>query len=133
MKNLIFLSFTISLIVLIAVGFHQVPKVFQPGDSTIDDNIRKKDRPDLAAQQNFEQTKDPKLGRPTPEVLPAIARSLKSKRNNPGSFQFPWIERGPNNVGGRTRGIHIDSGDPTNNTVWAGGVGGVGVDDVGVY
>lgn len=35
-----------------------------------------------------------------------------------------WRERGPKNVGGRTRTIMIDPNDPTGNTVWAGSVSG---------
>lgn len=35
-----------------------------------------------------------------------------------------WIERGPNNVGGRTRAIMIDPNDPSGQTVWAGGISG---------
>ena len=35
-----------------------------------------------------------------------------------------WQERGPNNIGGRTRGILVDRNDATGNTVFAAGVGG---------
>jgi photosystem II stability/assembly factor-like uncharacterized protein len=35
-----------------------------------------------------------------------------------------WIERGPGNVGGRTRGIIVDPDDPTFNTWFLGSVGG---------
>lgn len=35
-----------------------------------------------------------------------------------------WIERGPGNVGGRTRGIVVDPGDPTKNTWYVGSVSG---------
>ena len=35
-----------------------------------------------------------------------------------------WIQRGPINVGGRTKGIMFDPNDPTNETVFAGGVSG---------
>jgi hypothetical protein len=35
-----------------------------------------------------------------------------------------WEELGPDNVGGRTRAILVDRRDTTNNTVYAGGVGG---------
>jgi hypothetical protein len=35
-----------------------------------------------------------------------------------------WAERGPDNVGGRTRAIMYDLNDPNGNKVWAGGVGG---------
>jgi hypothetical protein len=35
-----------------------------------------------------------------------------------------WTERGPNNMGGRSRAIMIDMNDATGNTVWIGSVGG---------
>jgi len=35
-----------------------------------------------------------------------------------------WVERGPDNVGGRTRAVMFDPNDPTNETVFAGGVSG---------
>ena len=37
---------------------------------------------------------------------------------------LPWIERGPGNVGGRTRGLIIDPDDGAKNTWFAGSVGG---------
>ena len=37
---------------------------------------------------------------------------------------LPWTERGPGNVGGRTRGIIIDPDDPSKNTWFAGSVSG---------
>jgi photosystem II stability/assembly factor-like uncharacterized protein len=41
-----------------------------------------------------------------------------------------WVERGPNNVGGRTRALLFDPNDPTNKRVFAGGVsGGLWVND----
>lgn len=39
-------------------------------------------------------------------------------------FDVHWSERGPNNVGGRTRAIMIDPNDPTGKTIWAGSVSG---------
>ncbi|HEY3387407.1 MAG TPA: PKD domain-containing protein, partial [Saprospiraceae bacterium] len=35
-----------------------------------------------------------------------------------------WRERGPNNIGGRTRAIMIDAGDPSRNRIWIGSVSG---------
>ena len=40
------------------------------------------------------------------------------------STPLPWVERGPGNAGGRTRGLVIDASDPTGNTILAGSVGG---------
>ena len=41
-----------------------------------------------------------------------------------GDAVNPWIDRGPNNIGGRTRGIMFDPNDADNNRVFAGGVSG---------
>jgi len=82
------------------------------------------DAPDEAMRYQYERTKNPKLGRPTPEVLPFIKKTAKRGSDFPGSLQSPWVERGPDNFAGRTRAILIDRNDPSNNTVWAGGVGG---------
>lgn len=38
--------------------------------------------------------------------------------------QLPWVERGPGNVGGRTRALIVDPDDPTHRTWFAGSVGG---------
>ena len=46
--------------------------------------------------------------------------SLSKSRN----VTLPWQERGPGNLGGRTRGLIIHPGDPTHNTWFAGSVGG---------
>jgi hypothetical protein len=56
-----------------------------------------------------------------------------NKSNNPSvkSFSVPgesedmkWISRGPNNVGGRTKGLMFDPNDESDETVFAGGVSG---------
>lgn len=90
--------------------------------------IPKKDRPDLAWEQNFIMTMDPALGRPAPErlkaVYGAVKQNTKAKVSIPGAAQYPWVERGPNNVGGRTRAIMFDPNDATNKKAWAGGVTG---------
>jgi photosystem II stability/assembly factor-like uncharacterized protein len=39
-------------------------------------------------------------------------------------YSLTWSERGPLDVGGRTRAIMIDPNDPTRNTIWAGAVSG---------
>lgn len=86
------------------------------------------DRPDLAWEQNYLATMDPALGRPAPERLNAVyaivAQNKKTKMLAPGSASSPWVERGPNNVGGRTRTIAYDPNDTSHTKVWAGGVTG---------
>jgi hypothetical protein len=93
----------------------------------------KPDRPDLAFQQDFIRTMNPGLKRPTPELLTEMIKKNQPFSGNAGvktnrmpgdqsSAATNWIERGPDNVGGRTRAL---TWDPTTaNKVWAGGVTG---------
>ena len=85
------------------------------------------DRPDLAWEQDYLRTMNPDLGRPTPENLSQIISMMNSDAIAPvvpGSAAIPWIERGPNNVGGRTISLAWDPNDITQKKVWAGSVTG---------
>lgn len=92
--------------------------------------LPKKDRPDLANEREFLLTMDPALKRPAPERLFPVIKEINELRHNlnqkslPGSVGYEWNERGPDNVGGRTRAFMFDPNDNTNKKVWAGGVGG---------
>ena len=98
------------------------------------EKIPKRDRVDLAFKQEFDKTKDPKLGHvPRERLLDAREFQLQkflTKENYKGSANaksisnISWTERGPDNVGGRTRAIMFDPNDATNKKVWAGGVSG---------
>ena len=87
--------------------------------------IPKKDRPDLAMEQNFLQTVDPELKIVPSERLVTAYNRMQSLKNTgqyyPGSS---WAERGPSNVGGRTRAIMFDPNDGTGKKVFAAGVAG---------
>ena len=89
-----------------------------------------RDRMDLAWQQEFELTKDPATNSVPRERLIAAfdySKSLIAGQANKTSAAIAgitWKERGPNNVGGRTRAIMIDPNDATRKTLWAGSVGG---------
>ncbi|MEQ9467668.1 MAG: PKD domain-containing protein [Ekhidna sp.] len=84
------------------------------------------DRPDLAIQQNNEMTLDPKLGYPPVERSVRAFEQLKQQRSQMRAVlsETNWVERGPNNVGGRTRALLFDPNDPSAKKVWAGGIGG---------
>ena len=89
--------------------------------------IPKQDRPDLAMLQDYLRTADPHTGE-----IPQGARIQANKYvdailNNPNRRAIDnvnWFERGPNNVGGRTRAIMYDPNDVTGKKVWAGAVNG---------
>ncbi|MQP24502.1 T9SS type A sorting domain-containing protein [Flavobacterium sp. LMO8] len=100
--------------------------------------LSKKERKALAIPPNkyyemeYELTMNPETGRPTPENLVQIRANLKREREEalasgrtPGdASDNSWVERGPNNVGGRVRAIMFDPNDPTFKRVFAGGVSG---------
>lgn len=88
--------------------------------------------PNKYYEMEWELTMNPSLGRPTPENLIALREKLAKERQEamasgrtPGdASDNNWVERGPNNVGGRVRGIMFDPNDATKETVFAGGVSG---------
>lgn len=98
--------------------------------------------PNKYFEQEYLLEINPKLGRTTPENLFEIQNDLKKKgakfQRTPGDgIDNSWVERGPNNVGGRTRAILFDPNDKNNanaaddyTRVFAGGVsGGLWVND----
>ncbi len=88
--------------------------------------------PNKYFEQDWEATMNPELGYPTVEKLHELREKLENERNEalalgraPGdATDNNWVERGPTNVAGRTRAIIFDPNDPTNETVFAGGVSG---------
>ena len=87
--------------------------------------------PNKYYEENWELTMNPVTGRPDTDKLEALRKKLESEKlmgsqnRNPGDLaNNPWIERGPTNVGGRTRAVMFDPNDPTNETAIAGGVTG---------
>ncbi|MHA6278853.1 T9SS type A sorting domain-containing protein [Salinimicrobium sp. CAU 1759] len=76
-------------------------------------------------------TMNPALGYPEPykvrELHEQLVKSRQNKNYNksPGdSDAHPWISRGPNNVGGRTRVLLFDPNDTSGRRVFAGAISG---------
>ncbi|MEO9872976.1 LamG-like jellyroll fold domain-containing protein [Ekhidna sp.] len=93
--------------------------------------LDKRTRMDLAIQQEFERTKDPALGIvPRNRLYEAYELKQQMKSQQSGEMLLDaipgvsWKERGPNNLGGRTRTILVDPNDVTNNTIWAASISG---------
>jgi len=92
------------------------------------------DAMDKAIAQEVEKTRDPATGQVPKERLIIAARiqqQLFEAQKNTQRFGalapvpgITWSERGPNNVGGRTRALLYDANDPNGQKVWGGGVGG---------
>ncbi|NER13090.1 T9SS type A sorting domain-containing protein [Leptobacterium flavescens] len=98
--------------------------------------LSKKDRkakglpPNAYFEQLWDRTIDPNLGYPDHRGALAIQHQLIEEAklvrqgvpgDSPGNA---WVERGPNNFGGRTRAIMFDPNDANNQRVFAGGVSG---------
>src|SRR4026208_2202028 len=94
--------------------------------------LERQDGIDMAMAYEFEITKDPALNTVPRERLIAADNYRKQKlssNSNRTATAVPginWTERGPNNVGGRTRAIIYDLSDAGNGykKVFAGSVGG---------
>ncbi|MGB5981382.1 MAG: T9SS type A sorting domain-containing protein [Nonlabens sp.] len=100
--------------------------------------LSKKERKALGIPPNsynermWELTMNPQLGYPTPFEVESIDITGPVTNSVPGNSLRPWEDRGPDNVGGRTRvvfydpnDVGADNGDGEDyNRVFAGGVGG---------
>ena len=88
-------------------------------------DAEEKENPIGRAEFEYEMTKDPKTGLvPRDELEKSrniMAKMIKLMGPVPN---VTWAERGPNNVGGRTRALMWDPNDATKKKVWAGGVAG---------
>jgi hypothetical protein len=84
--------------------------------------------PNAYFEQEYLNEIDPSTGRTNKRELLQLQEQLNSERlaqRAPGdATDNPWVERGPDNVGGRTRVVLFDPNDATQETVFAGGVSG---------
>ena len=76
-----------------------------------------------AIRQEFFMTRDPALNIVPKERLLTAMKYMTNARTTQIT-DLTWTERGPNNIGGRSRAILIDKRDPTGNTVFAASVSG---------
>ncbi|WP_428743419.1 thrombospondin type 3 repeat-containing protein [Tenacibaculum sp.] len=83
--------------------------------------------PNAYFEQKYLSEINPSTGRTHKENVYKLQEELNKLRLGqkvPGDVDNAWEERGPNNVGGRTRALLFDPNDATNETVFAGGVSG---------
>ncbi len=124
MKKPLRLSLTALTVLLLLSGIFQLSETpFRKPKK-----LAKTDRIDLAMEQEFMRTKDPALNRiPREEMIKAIEfRDAKLNSGlNTAVSGVSWTERGPNNIGGRTRALWFDlNAGPSYTKVWAAGVAG---------
>jgi photosystem II stability/assembly factor-like uncharacterized protein len=152
MRKIILLSFLgLSCIFLISDFLHKKTEKSLPGNiikTVEDDKFEDEDGIAEAQKLDFELTKDVSLGYIPQNRLVNAFRDLMLKRsratnlpNSPDNISaLTWNERGPNSdvtgpsngntragngiSSGRIRAIWVDLADPTNHTVWVGGVDG---------
>jgi hypothetical protein len=94
---------------------------FSQGDTLIPN---REDGPEGRFQDDFDKTLDPALGYPPYVRLREIRTALRSGQYKSSHQCASWEERGPSNVGGRTRSLIFDPNDATGKKVWAGSVSG---------
>jgi Secretion system C-terminal sorting domain/Ig-like domain CHU_C associated len=89
------------------------------------------DNPSARADWERRITKDPKTGAIPKQELEQSRNQMvewfkvaKQARKSAAIPNVKWTERGPNNVGGRTRALLWDPNDADKKKVWAGGVAG---------
>ena len=118
------------------VNLHKQHMLNSPFAETL--KLSKKERkaqglpPNKYLEREWELTMNPEIGRPEFENLKSIKEqmnrmrqdALASGRVSGDAADNNWVERGPDNVGGRTRAVMFDPNDATNETVFAGGVSG---------
>ena len=81
--------------------------------------------PNKYYQQEAILEMNPETGKTYPENLFAIQQVSQANRSTPGdSNATAWVERGPDNVPGRTRAILYDPNDSNHKRVFAGGATG---------
>ncbi|MFL5809200.1 MAG: hypothetical protein ACJ749_06730, partial [Flavisolibacter sp.] len=94
---------------------------FEQKEENEQDGIRERNEQEIA------MTMDPALGSvPVERLLIAEDRAAKLARMSKVEDMqaLTWTERGPSNMGGRSRAILIDKNDATGNTVFIGSAGG---------
>ena len=84
--------------------------------------------PNAYFEQEYLNEMDPSTGRTNKRELLQLQEQLNSERLVQKALgntaENAWVERGPDNIGGRTRVVLFDPNDATQETVYAGGVSG---------
>lgn len=120
-------GFIFLMIALVAVGSSYVLFNLYHTSSTTTVKAKHKDKPGEMLDYLFEKQKNPITNSiPIESQLKAFNEVKKRAQNlkKDGLKNIFWVERGPNNVGGRTRALMYDPNDPTQKKVWAGSMSG---------
>lgn len=136
---------TISLLIIVGLGMYFTPiedtshskEVFKTSESLIQEQINakierrkngyaKQDKPDKFLEHIYglKTGGDPALEYEFNNALDELKRAKLKLSHLKNAQVLDWKQRGPGNVGGRTRGLVIDPDDASANTWFAGPVGG---------
>jgi hypothetical protein len=97
----------------------------QDSETFEEDEKAEMDGVQQAIQQEIRMTRDPRTNTVPIERLVFAKQQMENVQARVNRLAaLTWQERGPNNVGGRTRAIMIDRRDATGNTVFAASVSG---------
>ncbi len=116
---------------LFVINREKNPKALFASVKEEEGEIPLRDRMDLAMKQEFELTKDLSTNTVPRERLYVAYQQMQQRlSSSPGQRVMgaipgmTWVERGPNNFGGRTLGVMVDPNDVTKKTLWVGAAGG---------
>lgn len=124
MRNKLFVIGGLSLILMVS-GIKFL-RYYQEGQrlKNLDISFHEKEGENIEGAIQFYQLikADPVTGKINPELITNAFREADRLKLSRGSIGLKWVSRGPDNYGGRTRGIVIDKDNP--DILIAGGVSG---------
>ncbi|GJM31444.1 MAG: hypothetical protein DHS20C18_04450 [Saprospiraceae bacterium] len=127
MKTIYLIAITLGMLLAIVLGNIEAPQKAEiTGTGYVPKKVPKMERVQRRFEQEYLMTRVPKTGEVPKERLLQAFQVAEEKRMQKSGDALPiyWEERGPTNVGGRTRAIVIDANDADGSTVWAGSVSG---------
>ena len=131
-------ALSVTLIFLVMENLFRDPVTTIDEDPFVEEIQRKEERRKAGYSKNFDEPDqyiqfhadirtpegETEMAYKTGYRVEALNRMKKVSMLKGTREQLPWIERGPANVPGRTRGLIVDPDDPTEKTWFAGAVGG---------
>lgn len=94
------------------------------GNNEEETKLSKRDRIDLALEQEYEMTKDENGNVPRELLFDALEQMGAMNKTTAAIPSINWTSLGPTNQAGRSKTMLIDANDATGNTVFCGSVGG---------
>ncbi len=92
--------------------------------SESDVKLSKRDRMDLAMEQEYEMTKDENGEVPREKLIDALEVMGALNKTTAAIPNITWTNLGPTNQAGRSKTMLVDANDASGNTVFCGSVGG---------